>query len=90
MLIKLESKGDCLYIYSAKSTMCGHSSAMYKPGNRWLYFSFQNYNSVPSIDITRQVLEKLRHIRHHTPMSTVTLTGNQKHHRVNRGVSSDH
>lgn len=69
--------------------VCGYSPAIYNPRNRWLYFSFQCFNSVPSIDITTQVLEKLRHVRHHKLISNVALTGNQEHHRVNRGASSD-
>jgi len=86
---KMESKGDGLYLFSAKNPMCAYSLAMYNPGNKWLYFYFQYFNSVPDIDITTEVLEKLRHVWHHQLISAVTLTGNQEHHRVNRGASSD-
>lgn len=85
----MESKRDGLYLFSAKNPVCGYSPAMYNPGHRRLYFPFQYFSSVPSIEITTQVLEKLRHVRHRKLISNVTLTGSQQHHRVNRGASSD-
>lgn len=52
-------------------------------------FFLAYFNSVPRIDVATEVLEKLRHVRHHEHISTVTQTGSQEHHRVNQGASSD-
>lgn len=73
----MESNGDGLYLYSAKNPICRYSPALYNPGN----FSFQYFSLVPDIDITTQMLEKLRHIRHHKLISNVTLSGSQGEER---------
>lgn len=74
---------------SPQNPACGYRPAMYNSGNRWLYFSYQYFNSVPNTDVATEVVEKLRHVRHHELISAVTQTGSQEHHRVNQGASSD-
>lgn len=86
----MEAKRDGMYLFGPKNPVCGCSpAAQYNSENRWLYFSYQYFNSVPSIGVATEMLEKLRHVRHHELISTVTQTGSQEHHRVNQGASSD-